>query len=160
MLCWKKPGVAELADALDSKSSGTWYRVGSTPSSGTNSFSRLTRHLFFGVRIPQNFRCWYWCGSRPLPSIGLDVDRLIGFFGQGQRLSREDISKAPAHILFLAELIARRQTLNIRSYAAVLEFFAAREYDARDADFKAADGGSLIDLLSGLCGQALPVEPL
>jgi acyl-[acyl-carrier-protein]-phospholipid O-acyltransferase / long-chain-fatty-acid--[acyl-carrier-protein] ligase len=28
--------VAELADALDSKSSGTWCRVGSTPSSGTN----------------------------------------------------------------------------------------------------------------------------
>ena len=26
------PGVAELADARDSKSRGTWYRVGSTPS--------------------------------------------------------------------------------------------------------------------------------
>jgi hypothetical protein len=32
------PGVAELADALDSKSSGTWYRVGSTPSSGTKFY--------------------------------------------------------------------------------------------------------------------------
>jgi hypothetical protein len=29
------PGVAELADAADSKSAGTLSRVGSTPSSGT-----------------------------------------------------------------------------------------------------------------------------
>ena len=29
------PGVAELADAADSKSADTLYRVGSTPSSGT-----------------------------------------------------------------------------------------------------------------------------
>lgn len=28
-------GVAELADAPDSKSDGTWSREGSTPSSGT-----------------------------------------------------------------------------------------------------------------------------
>ena len=31
----RKPGVAELADAADSKSAGALLRVGSTPSSGT-----------------------------------------------------------------------------------------------------------------------------
>ena len=40
----QEPGVAELADALDSKSSGTWYRVGSTPSSGT-TFLLITKRF-------------------------------------------------------------------------------------------------------------------
>ena len=36
--------MAELADALDSKSSGTWCRVGSTPSSGTNLLNVTRLH--------------------------------------------------------------------------------------------------------------------
>jgi hypothetical protein len=36
MLFSSQPGVAELADAADSKSAGALLRVGSTPSSGTN----------------------------------------------------------------------------------------------------------------------------
>jgi hypothetical protein len=41
------PGVAELADAADSKSAGTMSRVGSTPSSGT-IFSAMFMRLFEG----------------------------------------------------------------------------------------------------------------
>jgi hypothetical protein len=50
------PGVAELADAADSKSAGTLSRVGSTPSSGTNESPyklSLTDHLYDAKTSPQ-----------------------------------------------------------------------------------------------------------
>jgi hypothetical protein len=39
----KRPGVAELADAADSKSAGALLCVGSTPSSGTNPFQLIRK---------------------------------------------------------------------------------------------------------------------
>jgi hypothetical protein len=43
------PGVAELADAADSKSAEALLRVGSTPSSGTSKSSMFVRALAVGV---------------------------------------------------------------------------------------------------------------
>ena len=41
-----RPGVAELADAADSKSAGALLRVGSTPSSGTTLFPLKIFRIF------------------------------------------------------------------------------------------------------------------
>ena len=38
--------VAELADARDSKSRGTWYHGGSTPPFGTNKIKHLQQSNF------------------------------------------------------------------------------------------------------------------
>ena len=49
--------VAELADARDSKSRGTWYHGGSTPPFGTSKIKHLQQSNFFktyqnGVTLP------------------------------------------------------------------------------------------------------------
>ena len=41
-------GVVKLVDALDSKSSGTLFRVGSIPTSGTNLINCLVDYLLLG----------------------------------------------------------------------------------------------------------------
>ena len=66
MLPWNKPGVAELADALDSKSSGTWYRVGSTPSSGTTlvAANSLGKLLLTWKPISMSGPFYFWCIGR------------------------------------------------------------------------------------------------
>jgi hypothetical protein len=51
-----RPGVAELADAADSKSAEALLRVGSTPSSGTISFRQDAPDFSLSATLPINFR--------------------------------------------------------------------------------------------------------
>jgi hypothetical protein len=54
-----RPGVAELADAADSKSAEALLRVGSTPSSGTISFPQDFRDSSRPAALSINFRKKY-----------------------------------------------------------------------------------------------------
>jgi hypothetical protein len=54
-----RPGVAELADAADSKSAEALLRVGSTPSSGTIAFLQDAPGFSLSAALPINFRKKY-----------------------------------------------------------------------------------------------------
>src|SRR3984893_16171177 len=64
-----RPGVAELADAADSKSAGALLCVGSTPSSGTNSL----RHKYRVCLSHCSYRSFLPCLYRASPGFKIDM---------------------------------------------------------------------------------------
>src|ERR1700730_2837211 len=64
-----RPGVAELADAADSKSAGALLCVGSTPSSGTNSL----RHKYRVCLSHCSYRSFLPCLYRASPCFKIDM---------------------------------------------------------------------------------------
>jgi hypothetical protein len=85
--------MAELADAADSKSAGTWYLGGSTPPPGTSGARRTLTNCArdFGCGLPlrsrpQSAGTWYLGGSTPPPGtnrkgLRLNAISVGGFSG-------------------------------------------------------------------------------